>query len=284
MNSDKPDRNQQDGSESGEAKPIEGQPPKHYAKPVTDRRSGRAGPSCPPYNPGLQRLVDGKQAWSEPLDEEAKAQGFLGWHQRGYLPHCDLPGVTQFVTVWLHDAMPASRRSEWEALLHLENPRERRRRLEECLDRGYGACWFRQPVLADLAEGALRFFDGQRYQLEAWVVMPNHLHLVVQIWQTPLSALSKSWKGFIAREANQILGRKGTLWEREYWDTLMEDEEQFRKAVNYTENNPAKAGLVREPKAWPWSSARFRDEYGRLRFPERSADLQSALDVQCRKT
>ena len=161
--------------------------------------------------------------------------------------------------------------------MHLENPRERRRRLEEYLDRGYGACWFRQPVFADLAEGALRFFDGQRYQLEAWVVMPNHLHLLVRNWRTPLSALSKSWKGFIAREADRILGRKGTLWEREYWDTLTADEEQFRKAVDYTEHNPAKAGLAREPKAWPWSSARFRDEYGRLRFPERSADLQSAL-------
>lgn len=239
-------------------------------KPAASRRSG---PSTPPHNPGLHKLVEGKKAWMEPLSDEAKAQGFLGWHQRGYLPHFDVPGVTQFVTLRLADALPASRRSEWEALVKLENLHERRKRLEEYLDRGLGECWLRQPVLAELAEGALRFFDGQRYKLEAWVVMPNHVHLVVQIWQTPLSVLSKSWKGFIAREANKIMRREGSFWEREYWDTLMEDDAQQRKAVNYTDYNPVKARLCREPKDWPWSSARFRDEYGGLCLPERSAGL-----------
>jgi hypothetical protein len=51
----------------------------------------RPGRSTPPYNPGLQKLVEGKQAWFEPLDEDAKARGFRGWHQRGYLPHYDGP-------------------------------------------------------------------------------------------------------------------------------------------------------------------------------------------------
>ena len=65
--------------------------------------SSRARPwhSTPPYNPGLQKLVDGKQAWAIPLDEEAKAKGFVGWHQRGYLPHYDAPWVTQIITLRL---------------------------------------------------------------------------------------------------------------------------------------------------------------------------------------
>ncbi len=172
--------------------------------------------------------------------------------------------------------MPACRRSEWEALLRLENERERRKRLEEYLDRGFGECWLRQPAIARLAEAALRFFDGQRYQLEAWVVMPNHLHVVVQVWQIPLSALANSWKGFLAREANRVLKRQGKFWEREYWDTLVKDEGHRLKAVKYVENNPVKAGSVREPKAWPWSSARFRDDYGVLQLPLRSAGLQPA--------
>jgi hypothetical protein len=90
----------------------------------------RGSASCPPYNPGLQQLVGGKQAWAEPLDEHAKAQGFLGWHQRGYLPHRDAPGLTQFVTCRLHDSFPASRRAEWEALLRIEDNRQRRIKLE----------------------------------------------------------------------------------------------------------------------------------------------------------
>jgi putative transposase len=276
MNSDETTHHRAGATESGYGGADEEKSLTKKAKPVTGQpaqRTDRSGLSRPPYNPGLQQLVEAKQAWSEPLTDEAKAQGFLGWHQRGYLPHCDLPGVTQFVTLRLHDAMPATRRTEWEALLHLENERERRKRLEEYLDRGHGECWLRQAALAELTEKALWFFDGQRYKLEAWVVMPNHVHLLVQIWKTPLVTLSQSWKRYIARESNKMLRREGSFWEREYWDTLMKSEEQHQKALYYTENNPVKARLVQEPKAWPWSSARFRDEYGRLCLPIRSADL-----------
>ena len=235
---------------------------------------GRARVSTPPYNPGLQKLVDGKQSWAVPLDEDAKTKGFLGWHQRGYLPHYDAPGVTQLVTLRLVDSLPASRRGEWEHLLRIENHRERRRRLEDYLDRGLGDCWLRQPAIASLAEEALRFFDGQRYGLAAWVVMPNHVHLLVEVWDTPLAELVKSWKIFAAREANKVLGRNGGFWEREYLDTVIEDEDHSRTAVRYLEKNPVKAGLVREAKEWPWSSARLRDEYGRLHG---SAGFQPAL-------
>ena len=236
-------------------------------KPAESRRSGGSAQSCPPYNPGLQEMVKGKQAWSEPLDDDAKAKGFRGWHQRGYLPHHDVPGVTQFVTLRLHDAMPASRRSEWEALLRIEDNRKRRTKLEEYLDRSLGECWLRQSRIAAVVENALRFFEGQRYRLLAWVVMPNHAHVLVEVWQTPLAELLHSCKGFTARKANRLLGRTGAFWEREYWDTRMRDEEQLRKAVRYIEANPVKARLVKEAKEWACSSARFRGEYGVLRLP-----------------
>jgi putative transposase len=239
-------------------------------KPATSRRSGRCGRSArsyPPYNPGLYEMVKGKQAWAKPLDQEAKAIGFRGWHQRGYLLHYDVPGVTPFVTLRLHDAMPASRRSEWEALLRIEGNRQRRTKLEEYLDRGLGECWLRQPRIAALVEDALRFFEGQRYKLGAWAVMPNHVHVLVDVWQTPLADILHSWKGFTARKANLVLGRTGAFWEREYWDTRMRDEEQRRKAGHYIENNPVKACLAREAKEWACSSARFRDDSGALRLP-----------------
>lgn len=233
--------------------------------------------STPPYNPGLQKLVEGKQAWAVPLDNDAKAKGFLGWHQRGYLPHYDVPGITQLVTVRLADSLPASRRGEWEHLLNIEDDRQRRRRLEEYLDRGMGECWLGRPEIATLAESALRHFDDERYSLVAWVVMPNHLHLLVDVWDVPLSKLIGDWKSIIAHEAHRILHRTGDFWEREYLDTVIRDETHRRTAVKYIENNPVKAGLVRAAKEWRRSSAQHRDAYGNLPPAQRSAAVPAAL-------
>ena len=122
---------------SAESRSQTGAPSKRFRRGAT-----------PPYNPGLQKLVEGKQASTEPLDKAAKAKGFLGWHHRGYLPHYDAPGVTQIVTLRLVDSLPASRKSEWEALLRIENHLERRRRLEAYLDLGWGECWLRRPSIA----------------------------------------------------------------------------------------------------------------------------------------
>lgn len=230
--------------------------------------NGRSGRSCPPYNPGLHKLVEGKQAWAQPLDDDARAQGFVGWHQRGYLPHHDVPGVTQFVTFRLHDSMPADRRGEWEALLRIEDNRQRRTKLEGYLDRGLGECWLQQPAVAALVEGALRFFDSQRYRLLAWVVMPNHVHVLVEMWDTPLVKLLHSWKSYSSGEANKLLQRQGRFWQHEYWDTRMRDEEQRRRAVRYIERNPVQARLVEAAQEWPWSSGRFRDAHGVLLLPE----------------
>jgi putative transposase len=206
----------------------------------------------------LQQLVEGKQAWALALAEPAKVAGFRGWHQRGHLPHYDVPGVTQLVTFRLHDAMPASRRGEWEFLLRIEDDRQRRIKLEAYLDRGLGECWLRRPPVAALVEGALRFFDGERCHLRAWVIMPNHVHVLLDVGQTPLADLFRSWKGYTARRINQLLDRRGVVWEREYWDTRIRDEAQFGRALRYVESNPVKARLATQAHRWPWGSARLR--------------------------
>lgn len=101
---------------------------------------------------------------------------------------------------------------------------------------------------------------GRRFSVLAWVVMPNHAHVLVEIWQTPLAKVLQNWKSITAVEANKILRREGTFWQPEYWDRFMRDEAQVRKAIRYIENNPVKASLCRTPEAWPFGSARFRDE------------------------
>ena len=222
--------------------------------------------SGPPHNPGVRELVSGKRKGSPPPKHADAMLGFQGWHERGYLPHRDEPGLTQFVTFHLADSFPTALRSEWEGMLLVEDDRERRLQLEQYLDRGRGECHLRRPDIAKLVEDAFRFHHAQWYDLIAWVVMPNHIHLLVKVGDTSLSKIVKELKRYTAREANIILRQSGAFWAEDYFDTYMRDAEHELKTRQYIENNPVKALLVREPKEWPWSSARFRDEYGKLRL------------------
>lgn len=235
----------------------------------------------------LRELVYEKNRWDEPLSDEDKAKGFLGWHERGYLPHCDKPGLIQFVTFRLEDTMPAAKRGEWQHLLGIEDNKEKRTKLEEYLDRGAGECHLRDSRIAKAAEDSLLHFHREQYELLSWCIMPNHVHVLVHVWDTPLSKMIQSWKSYSGREAMKLLRTerraparreseiKGqdtptrssalqAFWQRDYWDTFMRDKEQENTAVRYIENNPVKAKLCRLPEEWSFSSARFRDEYHRL--------------------
>ena len=218
----------------------------------------------PPYNPGVRDLVEDKRAWSRPLAQDEIKRGFLGWHENGYLPHRDEPGLIQFVTFRLADAFPAELRSEWESLLKIEDDRKRRIELEAYLDKGRGACHLRRSKIAKLVEASLLFRNYAQYELRAWVIMPNHVHLLFLVQDVPMWQLVDAWKGYTAKEANKILGRGGQFWQDGFWDTYMRDGEHESRTRRYVENNPMKAKLVATPKEWPWSSARFRDAYERL--------------------
>ncbi len=182
------------------------------------------------------------------------------------MPHRDEPGLTQFVTFRLADSFPESLRGEWEHLLKIEDDQQRRAELEAYLDRGRGACHLRQPDIASLVEEAVRFFHGERYDLRAWVVMPNHVHALFQVKSTPMAEVLESWKKYTAQTANRLLNRRGKFWQADYWDTYVRDHEHECETRKYLEGNPAKTGLVLDPRTWPWSSARLRDEYGVLKL------------------
>jgi REP element-mobilizing transposase RayT len=168
-------------------------------------------------------------------------------------------------------------------LLAIEDVSEKRTKLEEYLDRGIGECRLRDPRIAQLVEDALLHFHEERYELLAWCVLQNHVHVLVHVWQTPLGKLVQSWKRFVATRAEALLTkchsstrsnedadgkvarrravfqRQTLQWQREYWDTFMRDREQDRKAIRYIEGNPVKAKLCRMPADWPFGSARFRE-------------------------
>lgn len=198
-----------------------------------------------------------------------------GFHSRDHLPHLKKEGGSYFVTFRLaatlsgevlrrfkqereqilQHALAAKRPLTWQEQEELF--RWYSARVDAYLDAGHGECFLRQPEIAKLVTDALRFFDGQRYELRAWVVMPNHVHVVV--WPRPPETLSRvmhSWKSFTSKQANKVLARDGgTFWQSESYDHLIRDDDDHARCVAYTINNPVSARLCARPEDWPWSSA-----------------------------
>jgi len=102
--------------------------------------SSRARLPGPPHNPGIRELMSGKRKWASSLTREHAKAGFKGWHERGYIPHRDEPGLVQMVTFHVLDSFPRSLRSEWAALFEIEKDSERRKKLQAYLDKGRGDC------------------------------------------------------------------------------------------------------------------------------------------------
>ncbi len=191
-----------------------------------------------------------------------------GWHSRGYIPHFDSHHAVQHVTFRLADSLPAgvlARLDEEMRTVPLaRQDAERRKRIETWIDAGHGGCLLRESVAACLVQEALLCFDGARYRLLAWVVMPNHVHVLFQpIEGWTMARIVASWKSFTGRRLSSLLsappGADGVhrVWHREYWDRFIRDERHFYAAREYIHTNPVKAGLVQRPEAWEWSSARL---------------------------
>ena len=131
---------------------------------------------------------------------------------------------------------------------------ERRKRVERWLDAGYGSCILGRRENAERVLASWRHFDGERYDLIAGVVMPNHVHLLVRMYPgTLLGEMVASWKGYTSRrfvvEAGVAVKPR---WQRGYWDRFMRNEKHYRDTVRYIVNNPVKAGLVQRAEEWPY--------------------------------
>ena len=188
-----------------------------------------------------------------------------GWHSRGYLPHFDGRALPQFITFHLADSIPRKVIQGWrQELKSLTYEQERivlQKRIEKYLDQGYGAAFLKVPQVARMVQNSLLKFDGIRYRLFSWVVMPNHVHsLLTRFDQYELSDILHSLKSYTSHEANKILHRDGQFWIEDYFDRYIRSEEHFERTVKYIENNPVKAGLCRRPEDWPYGSAWFKKQ------------------------
>jgi REP element-mobilizing transposase RayT len=191
---------------------------------------------------------------------------------RGYLPHWELPSATYSITFRLHGSLPR----EVVARLHEERRvleravtggarrltgvedmslrAQMEQRYDDALHANVAIAHLANPGVANLVSNTLTYFADQRYRLDAWAIMPNHVHAVV----TPfgphrLADVVHSWKSYSSSRANQILGREGPFWQREYYDRIVRDERDLADTIDYVLRNPEKARL----KEWPWTSAGY---------------------------
>lgn len=181
-----------------------------------------------------------------------------------HLPHWRQDGATYFVTFRLHDSLPQSRlnelsriKAEWErkhppphskkALEELA--KQNFERVELWLDQGYGSCVLKEPQFAELTTNPMHHFDGQRYELGCYVVMPSHVHCIVRPTDPqsqPLESITKSWKSHSGRTINDALGKSGEFWQEESHDRIIRDEQHLWRTIQYIGRNPGYAGLKRE--------------------------------------
>ena len=129
----------------------------------------------------------------------------------------------------------------------------------DILDRLRGSRLLDDPRAAELVENALLHFDGERYRLLAWCVMPNHVHVLFHVEaKDQLRRIVHSWKSYSAHAINEAIGRTCAVWQREYFDRFIRDDAHYFSTVKYIERNPVVAGLVTEAGDWAWSSAARR--------------------------
>lgn len=201
---------------------------------------------------------------------------------RRHLPHWQPDGATLFVTFRLADSLSRAVVAElWAegerrdaALSRISDLEERCRwaylnerrafgQWDKALDAASGGPrWLSDSQVTGVVNEALHYRDGREYDLLAFCIMPNHVHLVC----TPLmredgtyhalSRILQSLKRHTARQANRILKRQGSFWQAESYDHFVRDENELDRIVRYVIRNPVKAGLVSDWESWPWTFAK----------------------------
>lgn len=205
---------------------------------------------------------------------------------RRHLPHFQPPGATLFVTSRLAGSIPVETQKQLKTemakiettLAGIADPQERARqvyleyrrlfgRWDTALhNTATGPFWLGQSEIAGIVVQEIQQHDKQLYDLDAFCIMPNHIHLVF----TPLpkdnegyhslSKIMQKIKGRIAYQSNPLLNRSGTFWQHENYDHVVRDEAEWQRIIMYVLNNPVKAGLVQQWQDWLWSYCKYSVE------------------------
>lgn len=177
----------------------------------------------------------------------------------GNLPHWHQDGKLQFVTFRLADSLPKERREEleaqrkaflashpepWSDETKKEYQKTFSKRVEQWLDNGYGSCMLKDETIAKIVEDCLYYYDGKQYIIHGYVIMPNHVHVLVEtIDGYKLSEILKSWKGVSARKINGKMGKAGQVWMEESFDRLIRNEQHYNNVIDYINKNIRQGGV-----------------------------------------
>ncbi len=174
-------------------------------------------------------------------------------HHERWLPHCYPPDATLFLTWRLFGSMPRGYKVDG-SLTPGQSFAKVDRQLDTATD---GPFWLKDRRIANMVAAAIErgALEYNLYELFAWVIMPNHMHVVMQP-RKPLPMIMRWIKGSTARVANQILNRTGhPFWQYETYDHCIRTTDEFNRVARYIERNPVRAGFVNAVEDWPWSSA-----------------------------
>ena len=204
------------------------------------------------------------------------------------LPHFQPPGYAFFITFRLHGTLPtevvnrlkAMKEERLKLVAGYNNSRVKSEKYSELkkeyfklydnyLDRASsGSRWLKDERIAEIVKSSIHFRNGKEYDLIAYTIMPNHVHLVIlpnlERFAESLNPESKETlyivtkvlqdlKKYTARECNKLLNRKGSFWQHESYDHVVRDMKALRRIVDYVLNNPVKAGLVNVWVEWKHS-------------------------------
>ena len=182
-----------------------------------------------------------------------------GWYSRRNLPHFDGGNTNQFITFRLADSLPVGVLEQLEEDLKTfkgDAEIEKIRGIEKLIDQGSGSCILRHSACAEIVRSSLEFLDGERFDLHAWVLMPNHVHFLARFNEGQLLPDGlHSLKSYTANEIKKIYPEMGSVWQPGYFDRYMRSEEHFWRKINYIHQNPVNAKLCAEPHEFQWSSA-----------------------------
>jgi putative transposase len=180
-----------------------------------------------------------------------------GWHERGYLPHFEGTTVLQHVVFRTFGSIPPNIMAKVQELPQLE----RAKALDYFLDQSVAGGLLGNPACATILQNCLKFFDNDRYDLQAWCVMPTHVHvLLVTDPNVRIGQCVHSWKQATTRALKTELGLEGPFFAKDYFDRFCRTLQQAEATIGYIEANPVKAGLCSTKESWPWSSAHARSK------------------------
>ncbi|MBU2508330.1 MAG: hypothetical protein KJ799_16660 [Bacteroidetes bacterium] len=225
------------------------------------------------------------------------------------LPHYQPPGFAFFVTFRLTNSIPIKtiielkneRQKELEKISSIQNKSEKKEHYRKYIGAYFGKFdrlldgsttgpkWLLKPEIAEIVKEAIHFRDGKKYDLFAYTIMPNHVHLVIKpfversevsnklqeiekisstasdgiendlhVKRTDcshyiLTFILRSLKWYTAIECNKLLNRSGAFWQHESYDHVVRDEKELKRIVKYILLNPVKAGLCETAENWKWS-------------------------------